>query len=203
MMPQARLLILSCLVGASTVLLGCSNADEVRDPLSSISSSSEIRGFDGTEPTTDAGPSSADVSRLIRDALEVKGNISHDQVLQRLGSPKEVETETIPNQYVEDQVDTLRTLFYTGLQALVYDVTGEAKTFLIRLSISSTQYATPEGVQVGASENRVIEEFGPPTRRNESRGELIYQETGTTPTSMVVRIRDDRVVQIGWEFYVA
>lgn len=202
-MPRTRLLILSCLVAASVLLFGCSNANAVRESSSSVSPPTGVGGLDVTEPTTDAGPSSENVSRLIEDALELKGNISYDQLLERLGSPKEVETETVSNQYVENQVDTVRTLEYTGLRALVYDVTGEKKTFLIRLSISSTQYATPEGIHVGASENRVIEELGPPTRRHQSRGELVYQETGTTPTSMVVRVRNERVVQIGWEFYVA
>lgn len=202
-MPQNRLLIITSLVAVSVLLTKCSGSEAAREPSNSIPPPPGVRGLEVTSPTSDSGPPSSNVSRLIRDALESKGNVSYDQLLQRLGSPEDVETETVPNQYVEGQVDTLRTLVYTGLQALVYDVTGEAKTFLVRLSISSTQYETPEGIQVGASENRVLEEFGPPTRRDESRGELIYEETGTTPTSMVVRIRDEHVVQIGWEFYFA
>lgn len=203
MMPQNRLVILTSFVGMSVLLMGCSSGEAVRAPSNSVSPPSGVRVLKVTSPTSEAGPSSANVSRLIQDALESKGNVSYDQLRQRLGPPEEVEMETVPNQYVEDQVDTLRTLVYTGLQALVYDVAREEKSFLIRLSISSTQYGTPEGIQIGASENRVLEVFGPPTRRNQSRGELIYQEAGTTPISMVVRIRDGQVVQIGWEFYFA
>ena len=153
------------------------------------------------ETTEEAGPPSDAVSRVIQDALRSDGRLSYDALLRRLGSPRVVQTEPVANQYVRGQTDTLRTLVYTGLEALVYDVTDDSKSFLVRLSVSSTQYTSPEGVRVGLSEERVLDQIGPPTRRNASRGEWIYQESDTTPTSMVVRIRDDRVVQIDWEFY--
>jgi hypothetical protein len=158
---------------------------------------------DRPEPTEEMGPPTDVVSRLIQEALQSDGSISYNTLLDRLGAPSSVETEPVPNQYVQGQIDTLRTLVYSGIEALVYDVTNEAKTFLVRLSLSSTQYTTPEGLRVGLSEQQVIDEVGPPTRRDASRGELIYQETEPTPTSMVVRVRNGRVVQIDWEFYFA
>lgn len=163
----------------------------------------EAATVDPPEPTDEAGPPSDAVSRLIQEALQTNGSISYSALLLRLGTPETIETEPVPNQYVEDQIDTLRTLVYPGLQALVYDVSDEAKTFLVRLSLFSTQYATPEGIRVGLSEQRVTEKLGPPTRRKASKGDLIYQETEATPTSMVVRVRNGRVVQIQWEFYFA
>jgi hypothetical protein len=147
------------------------------------------------------GPPTDVVSRLIQEALQSDGSVSYNALLKRLGAPQDIQTEPVPNQYVQGQVDTLRTLVYPGIEALVYDVTNDAKTFLVRLSLSSTQYTTPEGLRVGFSEQRVIDELGPPTRRDASRGELIYQETEPTPTSMVVRVENGRIVQIDWEFY--
>ncbi|PSQ95570.1 MAG: hypothetical protein BRD55_10050 [Bacteroidetes bacterium SW_9_63_38] len=155
------------------------------------------------EPTREAGPPSDVVSQLIQRALQSDGSVSYDALVQRLGAPRRVETRPIANQYVDGQVDTLRTLVYTGIEALVYDVKNSPKIFLVRLSISSTQYTTPEGLYVGAKEDQVLNILGTPTRRNDSTGELIYQETDSKPTAMVVRVRNGRVVAINWEFYFA
>lgn len=193
-------LILSCVVGVT--VFACSSEETARPPSNGVS----VLPGGGTidvSPTEEAGPPSEAVSRLIEDALRTEGDLSYEELLQRLGPPAETETQTVANKYVENQTDTLRTLIYTGVQALVYDVTDDSKSFLVRLSISSTQYGSPEGIRVGMSTDRVRDELGPPTRRNRSRGELIYQETGPTPISMVVRLEEERVVEIGWEFYFA
>lgn len=190
-------LALSLAVGA------CSSAESTRPRTGTVSPPAEATTVTRLEPTEKAGPPADVVSRLIQEALRSEGNVSYETLIQRLGTPETIETEPVANQYVRGQMDTLRTLVYTGIEALVYDVADEAKTFLVRLSLSSTQYATPEGIHVGLSEERLLDELGPPTRRNADRGELIYQESEPTPTSMVVRVRDGRVVQIGWEFYFA
>jgi hypothetical protein len=163
----------------------------------------EASRVETTEPTREAGPPSDAVSQLIQRALQSDGSVSYDALIDRLGVPRRVQTRPISNQYVDGQVDTLRTLVYTGIEALVYDVTDSPKTFLVRFSISSTQYTTPEGIHVGVSEKRVLDTLGPPTRRDDSTGELIYQETESKPTAMVVQVRNGRVVAINWEFYFA
>ncbi len=190
-------LALSLAVGA------CSSAESTRPRTGAVSPPAEATTVDRPEPTEETGPPADVVSQLIQEALRSEGNVSYERLVRRLGTPETVETEPVANQYVRGQVDTLRTLVYTGIEALVYDVTDETKTFLVRLSLSSTQYATPEGLHVGLSEQRILDELGPPTRRNASQGELIYQESEPTPTSMVVRVRNGEVVQIDWEFYFA
>lgn len=199
-MPRSWPLILSCVVGI--LVLGCSSDEAARPPLNAVSVVPEGGTID-VSPTDDVGPPTEAVSRVIQDALQTEGNLSYEELLQRLGTPAETETETVVNKYVENQTDTLRTLNYTGVRALVYDVTDDSKSFLVRLSISSTEYRTPEGIRVGMSTDHVRDELGPPTRHNRSRGELIYQETGPTPISMVVRIQEGQVAEIGWEFYFA
>jgi hypothetical protein len=195
--------ILICQLVVSLVISACSSAESARPQSGTVSPPPGAATVERPEPTQEAGPPTDVVSRLIEDALESDGSVSYSTIVQRLGSPQAVRTEPVANQYVRGQVDTLRTLVYTGMEALVYDVTNDTKTFLVRLSLSSTQYSTPEGVRVGFSEERVLEEIGSPTRRNASQGEWIYQESEPTPTSMVVRMRDGRVVRIDWEFYFA
>lgn len=155
------------------------------------------------EASVDGGPAPEVVSHLIRDALQAEGNLSYGAVRERLGSPERSRADTVANQYVLGQVDTVRTLEYPGVEAQIYDAADEGKTFLVRLSLLSSHYATPEGIRVGDSESRVIDVLGAPTRRSSSRGELIYEETGETPTSTVLRVRDGTVVRISWEFYVS
>jgi hypothetical protein len=128
--------------------------------------------------------------------------VSYSTLVQQLGRPQRVETETVANQYVEDQTDTLRTLVYGGIEAIVYDVANESKSFLVRLSLSTARYTTPNGLRVGLKKERVIELLGPPTRHDTSAGELVYQETTPKPTSMLIQLRDDRVTRIDWEFSV-
>jgi len=193
---------------AATVLVGllvgsmgaCSSSEPARTGSGATVSSVEVEDPERPEPTDEAGPPADRVTEVIQDALRTDGTLSYNTLLGRLGAPRTTERRTVPNQYVDGQVDTLRTLVYTGLEALVYDVTDDTTSFLVRLSLSSTQYATPEGVRVGFSEAQVVDAIGVPTRRNPSEGELIYQESGSMPTSMVVRVRDGRVVRIDWEF---
>jgi hypothetical protein len=191
------------LVGLLTVSVGvgaCSSSEPARTGSKVEAGAVEVEATDRPEPTAETGPPADAVTRVIREALRRDGNLSYDGLLRRLGAPQTIERRTVPNQYVDGQVDTLRTLVYTGLEAVVYDVADDTSSFLIRLSLSSTQYATPAGVRVGLSEAQVVDEIGAPTRREASGSELIYRESGSMPTSMVVRVRDGRVVQIDWEF---
>jgi hypothetical protein len=184
----------------------CSSAESTQpaapQPADSEATVVARSGPDGSASAspTAAGPPSDIVSQLIQRALRVEGSVSHGDLVQRLGSPQRVETRPVPNQYVQGQIDTVRTLVYPGVEALVYDVTGETKSFLVRLSLLSPRYATPEGLRVGIVEGEVLEKIGPPMRRDRASGELIYQETETPATSLVVRVQNNRVVRIDWEF---
>lgn len=192
--------------GVSLILVGgaCSSAESTQ-PESEPSSgtTAEAPAPDRTDDSRGrpTGPPSDVVAQLIETALQTEGQVSYRALTQRLGSPQHVQTEPIANQYVRDQVDTLRTLVYNGVKALVYDVTRDAKEFLVRLSLLDARYATPEGLRVGLSEERVLDKIGPPTRRDEAGENLIYQETEASPTSLIVRIREGRVARIDWEFH--
>lgn len=192
--------------GVSLILAGgaCSSAESTQ-PESEPSSgtTAEAPALDRADDSRgrETGPPSDVVSQLIKTALQTEGQVSYRTLTQRLGTPRRVQTEPIANQYVRDQVDTLRTLVYNGVEALVYDVTRDAKEFLVRLSLLDARYATPEGLRVGLSEERVIEMIGPPTRRDDTGRKLIYQEREASPTSLIVRIQEGRVARIDWEFH--
>lgn len=201
-------LVYTLVLGIALIQVGgaCSSAESTQpQPGPSSAPTVKAPAAEGTDEarSRSKGPPSDGVSQLIKTALQTDGSVSYRTLIQRLGSPQRIQTEPIANQYVRNQVDTLRTLVYNGVEALIYDVASDAKTFLARLSLSDARYATPEGLRVGLSEERVIEMIGPPTRRNPETGELIYQETEAAPTSMVVHMQDGRVVRIDWAFYFA
>lgn len=204
-MYRKLVLVLICQVALSLGTGACSSAESTRPEPNERPSSSETKTVEPTEPEENprekTGPPTDVVSQLIRTALKSDGSLSYESLIRRLGAPQRVEKVPVANQYVDGQIDTLRTLVYPGVEALVYDVTTEQKTFLVRLSLSSTRYTTPEGLSVGLSEEQVLDQLGPPTRRNSGNGELIYEETEPTPTSMVVKIHNGRVSRIDWEFY--
>jgi hypothetical protein len=202
-MPRTAATVLAGLLTMSVGVGACSSSESARTGTTVEAAPVAVEVPDRPEPTAEAGPPVDAVTQVIQEALRTDGNLSYNTLLRRLGAPRTTETETVPNQYVQGQVDTLRTLVYTGLEAWVYDVADDTTSFLVRLSLSSTQYTTPEGVRVGLSEAQVVDEIGVPTRRNASEGELIYQESGSMPTSMVVRVRDGEVVRIDWEFSFA
>lgn len=205
-MYRKLVFVLICQVTLSLGISACSSAESSRLDAEGTTSVSDAPAVASSgrigDPTKEAGPPVDAVSQLIRTALQTDGSLTRETLVQRLGTPRQVKITPVANQYVEGQVDTLRTLVYTGMRALVYDVTNESKTFLVRLSLSSTQYATPGGLRVGLNKEHALDQLGPPTRRKSEKGTLIYEERGPTPTSMVVQVRGDRIVRIDWEFYL-
>lgn len=196
--------VLVCQVTLGLAIGACSSAESSQpEPSRGPSPAPEATTVERKASVEGTDPSSDLVSQLIRKALQSDGSVSYRTLVNQLGTPRRVEKRPIANQYVRGQIDTLRTLFYQGIEALVYDVTSEEKALLLRFSLSSPKYATPEGVRVGLSKQRAVEKIGPPTRRDASQAELIYQETESTPTSLVVHVREGQVVGIDWEFYVA
>lgn len=198
------LVLLSCVVGAAC-LSACSSAKEVSEPTPPAPTTPDRPP--STSASTPTAASSAEapardvVAQIIRKALRTDGSVSHGELLRELGTPQRVETEARSNAYQPDQTDTLRTLIYPGLQALVYDVSGSPKTFLIRLSLLTERYATPEGLRVGDTGERALRVLGPPTRRNAGTDEWIYAESDSMPTAMILTLRNRTITRIDWEFY--
>lgn len=152
-------------------------------------------------PSATPAPRAAAVSQLIESALRADGNISQAELVGRLGPPLRITSEPIPNQYEPERTDTVRTLTYRGLTAMVYEATQSGRTFLIRLVLTSGRYRTPEGLHVGMRQAQAIDRIGPPTERNAAANELIYTESESMPTALILTVKGGRVTQIAWEFY--
>lgn len=149
-------------------------------------------------PATPA-PRTAAVAHIIDKALRTDGSIDRSELVQRLGLPLRTTAESVPNQYDTTRTDTVRTLMYRGLQAMLYETSP--RTFLIRLVLTDDRYISPEGLHVGMPPQQVISTIGPPTAHDQRAGELIYAEHDTMPTALILTVRRGHVTQIAWEFY--
>jgi hypothetical protein len=143
------------------------------------------------------------VQQLVQDAVRTDGSLSLSDVVERLGAPRRVEREPVENQFQPGVTDTLVTAVYPGLVAQLYAVTRERKTFLIRLTITDRRYPSPEGLRVGDPRTAVVERIGPPTQIDHGRQaeRMVYIETSTMPTGLVVTVEDGRVTALEWQFY--
>ena len=197
--------VLSICIAAVLMLAGCSGSSNTQAP-------PEAESSPVTPPptVTDSGPSSPEapsepppdaVTQLIQDALRSDGSVSYRELIDRLGTPRSVSVEPVANTYDPKVVDTLRTMAWAGVEALVYDVASEPRSFLIRFSVLSAQYQTPEGLRVGDSHSRVIDLIGKPTERNNGSNEWVYQESDATPTAMILFLKRGTIQRIDWEFY--
>lgn len=203
-MERTAVIVLFC-VAIALPLSGCSGSSNTQSPPEPAASP-----VSPPDPMPDNGPSTPDspsepppdaVTQLIQDALRSDGSVSYRELIDRLGAPSNTSSEPVANTYDPKVVDTLRTMAWPGVEALVYDVSTEPRSFLIRFSVLSPQYETPEGLRVGDSSTRILKMIGEPTNRNESEGEWVYQESDATPTAMILSVERGSIQRIDWEFY--
>lgn len=206
-MPSKQAIIAVSCIGALLFLSACSGSKEVQDEPVSVAqpppAADRTREEDAPKAPSkppERLPATATVEQFVQDALRSAGAVSYRELVRRLGAPQRVDEEPVPNPYDVESVDTLRTLYYDGLHAAIYDVTSEAKSFLIRIALTDRRFTSPEGLRVGDPQQRVLEQVGPPTERGGS-GQFIYQEDTSMPTAMIITVRNGRVAQIEWEFY--
>lgn len=200
---SSRLAVRCALLLTGSLLLSACGASEpalqtYTDPLPydtlAVENAERLPAAPATPP-----PRSAAVAHLIDKALRTDGSISRPELVQRLGLPLHTTVETVANQYDSSRTDTVRTLVYRGLRAMLYETSP--RTFLIRLVLTDHRYLSPEGLRVGMPPQQVVSTIGPPTAHDRRAGELIYAEHDTMPTALILTVRRGQVTKIAWEFY--
>lgn len=121
-------------------------------------------------------------------------------VLDRLNDPIRVETEPRPNRHIPDQVDTLRTFHYAGLQFTVYDVTGSAKEIMQHIVVTDSTYTTDAGVHVGMSPPQVRAALGLPDENTAEA--FVYNLSEVTPSQLHIAFEEGVATRLEWSFYV-
>lgn len=202
---SARWILIGCCLGTVTLTSACSSSEATRADDTVEVDRHGVAAVEPAErpptPTTTPAPRAEAVTQLIGDALRRAGNVRRAELLRRLGPPRRTTAEAVHNRYALGRVDTVRTFLYPGLEATLYEATQPPRTFLIRLTLTSARYRSPEGLHVGMHPTQVIARIGPPTEQGATAGELVYAEHESMPTALILTVEDGRVTQIAWEFY--
>lgn len=197
--------LIGCCIGTVTLTSACSSSEATRaDRASQVALQDTIAvalAAHTPVPTAAPAPRAQAVTQLVGDALRRAGNVGRAELIRRLGPPRRVAAKLIHNRYELGRTDTMRTLLYPGLEAVLYEATQPTRTFLIRLVLTSARYRSPEGLHVGMLQTQVLDRIGPPTTRDRATGELVYAESESMPTALILTVRGGRVTKITWEFY--
>ncbi len=180
---------------------GC--ADDA-DP--SVSTAGEFRS------STRAPAPAAEDERV---AMEVRPGVGLDRLLAEreddaaflagLQAPRTQHAEPAPNEYVEGQVDTVRTYVYDDLRIEVYEV-ADGRAFIQRVDVTGGDYGTASGLSVGETRDQIEAILGIPFQED---GNVAAYLTGPEPTPTTVEVeyaadRDGttRATAISWIPYL-
>lgn len=136
------------------------------------------------------------VSEIAESVL--RGNA--EQALAGLPPAEQVQRKARQNRHDSTQVDTMRTLYYTGLYIQVYDVTASDQSLIQHMEVTSQDFATEEGITVGTSRAEVEQKLGQP---DEKEGDMYVYNLGTeTPNQLRIPFENNQVSRLSWSFYV-
>jgi len=156
-------------------------------------------------PSDPDAPPAADVRPGVRLDRILAEREDDADLLTDLRAPRTQRTEPVPNEYVEGQVDTVRTYVYDGLRIEAYEVAG-GRTFIRRVDVTDGSYGTASGLSVGETRETIERVLGRPVRDG---GRVVVYEAGPepTPTSVEVTYEPDeagtpRASAISWLPYL-
>lgn len=156
------------------------------------------------EPSAEEAPSAerlgVPLTALVDAAMHRPPGQNALPVLDRLNDPLRIETESRPNRHIPNQVDTLRTFHYPGLQFTVYDVTGDPKEIMQHIVVTDSAYATEAGVHIGMHPQQVRAALGAPDTTAD--GTFTYRLSEVTPSQLRVAFEGETATRLEWDFYV-
>jgi hypothetical protein len=104
----------------------------------------------------------SEVARYLRDALPELG-VTRADIAALLGGPDSVSVTTVANRHDPAVTDSVLTLFYDGLSAVVYRAGYDGKEMLAALEITQSRHLrSPAGAGIGATAEDVIAALGRP-----------------------------------------
>ncbi len=139
------------------------------------------------------------LEEFIDKGLEFKLGKTRKEMIENIGTPVKVETQTVENRHVQGLVDTIYELSFDGLYIGIYDTRG--KEIILYHKITSPKYKVKYGLNVGVSVDKVREVFGKPQEEQENQLNYIY-ETGAFEIYVVFRIFENKITTIEWHFPV-
>lgn len=146
----------------------------------------------GSAGTIESSATSQDVNTFLQELINKPPLLSYEELVGQLGPPVRVRTEVVPGQ----TTDTLRTVFYYGLELALHEGTAPAR--LTHLALTDARYTSPEGLRVGYAESQILSTLGLPARREAAR--LTYENERPQPFTLVVLLERHAVSRLEWHF---
>lgn len=127
----------------------------------------------------------------------------YQDVVARMGEPREMLTEPIGNVHVEGQQDMLRTYVYDGLRVETYEVQG-GPVLVREVRATDPAYRTQDGIGPGATRAAIEAAAGPPVEAaiDGTYYELLAFPDDPTPLRVLVVYDGDRAREVVWYPYV-
>jgi len=147
-----------------------------------------------------ARPLPGDLPRLLSGLEQTHPDQRRIPLLDRLPPPQRVTVHTVPNLHDPATLDRVVTRHYPGLDLSIYEASAVGKELPLRLRVTSPRYRTAEGLRVGSSVDEVRAALGPPD--DAAGSELLYLSDEPTPDVLRVKVQEQRVAELNWDFYI-
>jgi hypothetical protein len=145
----------------------------------------------------------SELARYVRQAAPALGG-SRSEILQRLGQPDSVHARTVMNRHDPVVTDSVFTLFYDGLAAVVYRAGYDGKEMLSAVEITDGRHlpdATPLGIGASAAAVRAL--LGEPDVATAEQYEFTCEECLMAGHETVrFALNNGTVVRIEFQYWI-
>lgn len=135
---------------------------------------------------------------LIDAHLQLQLGVERSPVLEQLAPPLVEQRAPYLNHHIPGQPDTIRVLYYDGLELAIYEVSHSNKAFIIYLKVTLPHYQTAEGLRVGETRAEVENILGMPDATEDSTSVYNLSVAGD---QLRVTFKENQVTRLEWQFY--
>jgi len=184
--PTAVRTVAALLIAASLVaLVGCAGSG--RDEPAAVAQAAgapELQGF---------------LDTMLRPASEREA----ETLLAGLPAPQTADAVRVRSRHDPRQANTVRTLYFEGLELLVYEVGGTEVRFPVGAVVTGARYVTREGLRTGLSTVEVRAILGEPARATPEHWTYeIVDDPSSAPYELLLEFTRGTVVRLEWRAYL-
>jgi len=114
------------------------------------------------------------------------------------GQPLAVDYLPYPNHHIAGQIDGISTFYYDGFEFSVYQLSSSDKAILMDIVLTTANFETPLGFNIGSSNEDVLDTMGIPYDRHNNIDIYLLSDVGET---LLLTIEQNKVTEITWLFY--
>jgi hypothetical protein len=139
------------------------------------------------------------VDLLIFDALMPPVQKTEAGVIADFGTPRRIETKSVPNAHVPSKPDQLRTLVYDGMTMSFLRVTNTGGELPAGMVVTGKTWVVKWYLGVGATEKLILDTLGTPKARTAATLTYVYS---LAPSTTTFHLANGTVTKVVWEYYI-